>query len=202
MTSKQKLTILDVTRREGISSKTGRHYDMRIAECVLWQNTSEGEDAVVGTITLPDALKDVGKGEYLADFILTRSMEGQLVPRIIALQPYGDGARPSAPTKKQKLTILSVVRREGISSKTGRPYDMRTAQCVLWQATPDGDRAVVGTVPLPEIAKETGKGEYFAEMAMAQSMDGALVPRIVALQPYVSSTRPTATPKAAAAAAA
>ncbi|MCI3206463.1 cellulose synthase [Pandoraea capi] len=118
------------------------------------------------------------------------------------MQPYGDGTRPSTPVKKQKLTILSVVRREGISSKTGRPYDMRTAQCVLWQATPEGDRAVVGTVPLPDVAKESSKGEYFAEMAMAQSMDGSLVPRIVALQPYVSSTRPTATAKASAAAAA
>lgn len=200
MTSKQKLTILDVTRRQGVSSKTGRHYDMRIAECVLWQTTSEGEDAVVGTIMLPDVVKDASQGEYLAEFTLARSIDGQLVPRILALQPYGDGARPAAPAKKQKLTILNVVRREGISSKTGRPYDMRTAQCVLWQTTSEGDRAVVGTVSLPDVAKETSKGEYFAEFAMAQSMDGALVPRIVALQPYVSSARPTATAKSAAAA--
>jgi len=200
MSSKQKLTILDVTRRQGVSIKTGRAYDMRIAECILWQTTSEGEDAVVGTVTLPDAVKDATQGEYLAEFAFGRAFDGQLVPRILALQPYANGASPTAPAQKQKLTILSVVRREGISSKTGRPYDMRTAQCVIRQETSDGLRSVVGTVPLPEVAKDTTKGEYFAEFAMAQSMDGNLVPRIVALHPYVSDARPTATPKATVAA--
>lgn len=200
MTSKQKLTILEVTRRQGISSKTGRPYDMRIADCILWQTTSEGDDSVVGLITLPDVLKDSREGEYLAEFAFGRSFEGQLVPRIVALQPFGDGANPTSPIEKQRVSIINVVRREGISSKTGRPYDMRTAQCILWPNSSDGPRRIVGTITLPEFAKETPKGEYFAEFAMTQSMDCHLVPRIVALHPYVSDARPTATPKATAAA--
>nr|WP_150790909.1 cellulose synthase [Pandoraea iniqua] len=96
---------------------------------------------------------------------------------------------------KQKLTIVNVVRREGISSKTGRPYDMRTAQCVLWQMTSEGENTVVGTVTLPESLKDTANGEYIAEFALAQSMDGTLVPRIVSLLPFATSSRPI-TPKA------
>ncbi|VVD85180.1 cellulose synthase [Pandoraea fibrosis] len=101
-------------------------------------------------------------------------------------------------TSKQKLTILEVTRRQGISSKTGRPYDMRTTQCILWPNSSDDPRRIVGAITLPEFAKETPKGEYFAEFAMTQSMDCHLVPRIVALHPYVSDARPTATLKAAA----
>ncbi|MCI3204610.1 MULTISPECIES: cellulose synthase [Pandoraea] len=99
MPREQELTILDVTRRESISSKTGCHYDMRIAGAVLWRNTSEGEDAVVGTITLLDAVKGAGKGDYFAGFILARSMEGSLVPRIVALESYVSGTRPTATDK-------------------------------------------------------------------------------------------------------
>lgn len=99
-------------------------------------------------------------------------------------------------TSKQKLSIINVIRREGISSKTGRPYDMRTAQCVVEQATTDGvDQTIVGTINLPEAFKDTPKGEYLAEFALTQSIEGGLVPRIVSLQPYASSARPTASPK-------
>lgn len=99
MTSKQKLTILDVLRREGISSKTGRPYDMRTAQCVLKQTTSEGEQMIVGTIVLPETLKETPNGEYLAEFALTQSMEGQLIPRIVSLQPYATNAKPAAQSK-------------------------------------------------------------------------------------------------------
>lgn len=88
MSSKQKLTILDVIVRNGISQRTGKPYTMRTAQCVLEQSTTEGPQIVVGTITLPEAMKDHGKGEYLAEFALTQSREGELVPRIVSLQTY------------------------------------------------------------------------------------------------------------------
>lgn len=99
MTSKQKLIILDVMRLEGISSKTGRPYDMRTAQCVLYQSTSEGDQAVVGRVMLPDGLKETTKGEYLAEFAFSQSMDGHLVPRIVALHPCASGARPATSGK-------------------------------------------------------------------------------------------------------
>lgn len=101
MTSKQKLTIVDVIRREGVSSKTGRPYDMRTAQCILWQTTSEGEQTVVGTVTLPNSLKDTEKGDYIAEFALSQSMDGSLVPRIVSLLPFPTSAKPIASKASQ-----------------------------------------------------------------------------------------------------
>lgn len=90
MTSRQKLTIVDIVERSGTSQKTGRPYMMRTAQCILEQVTSEGSQCLVGTISLPDSLKDVPKGEYLAEFAFAQSREGQLVPRIVSLMPFGN----------------------------------------------------------------------------------------------------------------
>lgn len=96
MTSKQKLQIVDVIERSGVSQRTGKPYTMRNAQCVLHQFTPEGEQCVVGTIFLPESLKDCGRGEYLAEFAFSQSREGELVPRIVSLQPYGTVPKPVA----------------------------------------------------------------------------------------------------------
>lgn len=100
MTSRQKLTIVDVIERSGVSQKTGRPYTIRTAQCILEQVTSEGSQCLVGTIFLPDALKDAPRGEYLAEFALAQSREGELVPRLVSLQPFGSPrAQPKSESK-------------------------------------------------------------------------------------------------------
>lgn len=89
MSSRQKLTIVDVVARSGVSQKTGRPYSMHTAQCILHQVTSEGDQLLVGTISLPDKLKDSERGDYLAEFALAQSREGELVPRLVSLAPVG-----------------------------------------------------------------------------------------------------------------
>ncbi|AJY28032.1 cellulose synthase [Burkholderia pseudomallei] len=91
--SKQKLTILQVIQRGGISKRTGQPWEIHTAQCVLEQENSEGKQILVGTINLPAALKDSAPGDYLAEFALQQSMEGKLEPRIVSLAPFG---RPTA----------------------------------------------------------------------------------------------------------
>ncbi|ABN83768.1 cellulose synthase [Burkholderia pseudomallei] len=91
--SKQKLTILQVIQRGGISKRTGQPWEIHTAQCVLEQESSEGKQILVGTINLPAALKDSPTGDYLAEFALQQSMEGKLEPRIVSLVPFG---RPTA----------------------------------------------------------------------------------------------------------
>ncbi|AYE29146.1 hypothetical protein [Burkholderia pseudomallei] len=91
--SKQKLTILQVIQRGGISKRTGQPWEIHTAQCVLEQENSEGKQILVGTINLPAALKDSVPGDYLAEFALQQSMEGKLEPRIVSLAPFG---RPTA----------------------------------------------------------------------------------------------------------
>jgi hypothetical protein len=62
---------------------------MHTAQCILHQVTSEGEQLLVGTISLPDKLKDSERGDYLAEFALAQSREGELVPRLVSLSPVG-----------------------------------------------------------------------------------------------------------------
>src|SRR6266702_401769 len=87
--SKQKLTILEVAHRSGIAKKTGNPWAIHEAQCILEQENESGKSIVVGTINLPDALKDSPAGEYLADFSFFKSMDGKLEPRVVSLVPFG-----------------------------------------------------------------------------------------------------------------
>ncbi|MFX1735089.1 cellulose synthase [Paraburkholderia sp. A1RI_3L] len=91
--SKQKLTILSVNTRSGVSQKSGRPYTIREAQCILEQSVDGVSNIVVGVINLPEALADRDAGEYLAEFALAQGNgqdAGRLVPRIVSLVPYGN----------------------------------------------------------------------------------------------------------------
>ena len=103
MSSRQKLQIVDVIENSGISQRTGKPYTMRRAQCVLHQQTEEGEQCVVGTIFLPDSLKEHGRGEYLASFAFAQSREGELTPRIVSLEPF----TPVRPTAKSAASAAA-----------------------------------------------------------------------------------------------
>jgi hypothetical protein len=87
--NKQKLTILDVAHRSGTSKKTGNAWAIHEAQCILEQENEEGKSIVVGTINLPEVLKDAAPGDYLAEFSFFKSMEGKLEPRVVSLVPFG-----------------------------------------------------------------------------------------------------------------
>lgn len=94
--NKQKLTILSINVRSGVSQKSGRPYTIREAQCILEQSNDGVSNIVVGVINLPEPLADRTPGEYLAEFALTQGNgtdSGRLVPRITSLIPYGS-SRP------------------------------------------------------------------------------------------------------------
>lgn len=92
--SKQKLTIISINERSGVSQKTGRAYTIREAQCILEQSVDGAQKIVVGVINLPEALaKERSPGDYLAEFALDTGNgtdAGKLVPRIVSLIPYGN----------------------------------------------------------------------------------------------------------------
>jgi hypothetical protein len=85
---------------------------------------------------------------------------------------------------KQKLTILQVIQKGGTSKKTGLPWEIHAAQCVLEQETSEGKQILVGQINLPKDLKESQPGDYLAEFGLQQSMDGKLEARIVSLVPF------------------
>lgn len=89
----QKLKVLQVINRSGTSKKTGNAWSISSAQCVLEQEIEGKPQLLVGTINLPDSLKETEPGDYIANFAFFQSMEGRLEPRITSLQPWG---RPTA----------------------------------------------------------------------------------------------------------
>jgi len=95
--NKQKLTILQVIKRSGIAKRTGNAWEIHAAQCALEQSVDGEKQILVGIINLPDQLKAIEPGDYLADFAFFQSMEGKLEPRITSLVPFGvSGPRPKA----------------------------------------------------------------------------------------------------------
>lgn len=98
--AKQKLTILGIVETRGISKKTNKEFHIRTAHCALTQQAEDGgEQVVVGQINLPEKFKDVGAGDYLAEFAFGMGYgldQGRLVPQIISLTAFG----PAKPQPK------------------------------------------------------------------------------------------------------
>lgn len=95
--NKQKLTILDVAHRSGTSKKTGNAWAIHEAQCILEQEDANGKSVVVGTINLPDTLKESAPGDYLAEFSFFKSMDGKLEPRVVSLVPFGTPGAKAKP---------------------------------------------------------------------------------------------------------
>lgn len=100
---------------------------------------------------------------------------------------------------KQKLNIVEVVTRSGFAKRTGNPWMIHEAQCILEQETEKGRELLVGTINLDDKLKEA-RGEFIAEFAMFRTMDGKLEARVVALV-ALGAQKPTAKPGAGALAA-
>lgn len=95
----------------------------------------------------------------------------------------------------QKMTILAINVKEGVSSKTGRPYKIFDAQCVITSQREGKEPEVqVGTILLHESLKDTAPGDYLPSFHFSVR-DGQLWPVVSQLRSL--DQRPVASPKAA-----
>ena len=103
MSNTQKLTIIAINSRNGVSAKTGRPYSMHEAQCILTEGVPDANGVVseqfkVGRVNVADELKDTTPGDYLADYKLFVSRDGELVARIVGLKALN--MRPAANAQK------------------------------------------------------------------------------------------------------
>jgi hypothetical protein len=95
---------------------------------------------------------------------------------------------------KNLLEILSINVQSGVSKKTGQPFSLPKAQCIL----KSGDGTIrIGELMLPKDMAETKPGKYLAEFELDVSFDLRVVPRVIALHAYAD--KPVLSPAAAAA---
>lgn len=88
---------------------------------------------------------------------------------------------------KQKLTILSINTRSGTSQKTGRPYAIHEAQCILQGVVEGVEKIVVGVINLSEELAKSQPGEYLADFSLSPGRggdSGRLVAQVVSLVPF------------------
>lgn len=82
-----------------------------------------------------------------------------------------------------KLTILAINSRSGTSQKTGRPYSMHEAQCVITaQREGQPEQINVGTVMVADALKDTPPGDYLPDFG-TRVRDGRIDFEVVGLKP-------------------
>lgn len=92
-----------------------------------------------------------------------------------------------------KIQVVDVRVQEGTAKKTGQPYRIAEAQCILFPSEP-GAGMLVGKLQIPKGMDDPEPGEYLAEFRMAQFQDGSLGARLHKLSPV--APKPQAQPAA------
>lgn len=88
----------------------------------------------------------------------------------------------SAVDNKHLIEIIAINVDGGISKKTGLPWQMHKAQCVV--RGPDNS-IQIGELLLPrDLAENTTPGNYLAEFELGVSFERVIVPRITVLHPH------------------
>lgn len=91
----------------------------------------------------------------------------------------------SAIDNKHLIEILAINLQSGVSKKSGLPYAIHKAQCVV--RGPD-QSTQIGEMNIPkELADKTPPGKYLAEFELGVSFERLVVPRIVALHPWAET---------------
>lgn len=99
----------------------------------------------------------------------------------------------SAVDNKHLIEILAVNPEGGVSKKTGLPWQMYKAQCVI--KGPDNS-IKIGELNLSDKMKDTAPGKYLAEFELGVSFENKVIPLLTKLHPYGDTAKPAPAPAA------
>lgn len=77
-----------------------------------------------------------------------------------------------------RIQIIAITENKGVSKKTGMPYHIREAQCIV--NTGNGQK--VGVISLPQALFDTMPGQYDATFEVDIDMDKRVVARLTELK--------------------
>jgi hypothetical protein len=100
---------------------------------------------------------------------------------------------------KNTIQILHVTQRTGLSQKSGKPYDMRSAQCIVHKVNRDTGaiEPLIGELLLPEQFKEIKPGTYEVEFEAGIGLEKRVVGQVVTMVPVVEGGSKASAAKAA-----
>jgi len=99
---KNTIQIIHVVPLTGVAKKSGNHYDMRLAQCVV-QKVDRDTGAVtplIGELVLPERFKEIQPGTYEVEFevaIDNSKRVGAVVSTIVPVTAGRSQAAPAAP---------------------------------------------------------------------------------------------------------
>lgn len=92
------IQILYVNKVSGRSSKTGRDYDLRMAQCIVERLDENGMPApLIGELVLPEKFKDTAPGRYEVTFEVAVSQDKRIGSVVSSITPAPAAQRAAAP---------------------------------------------------------------------------------------------------------
>jgi len=84
------------------------------------------------------------------------------------------------------LSYIKVIKvnelRKGVSKKTGNPYEMQDAECLL--LAEDGTPSTVGVLMIPkDLLGKVTPGDYAASFTLGTDMERRIIARVTELRP-------------------
>lgn len=90
---------------------------------------------------------------------------------------------------KHLIEILTIISESGISKKTGQPWQMWKAQCVIR----GGDNDIkVGVLNVSEKMKDTPPGKYLAEFELGVNFENKVIPLLTKLHAHGDTAKAVA----------
>lgn len=83
---------------------------------------------------------------------------------------------------KHLIEVIAINVQSGTSKKTGNPYAIHKAQCVV--RGPDNSVQIGELKISKELAEKTPPGKYLAEFELGVSFERLVVPLVTALHPW------------------
>lgn len=117
--------------------------------------------------------------------------------RIVTLALVGDLIERQM--MKNTIQILHVTQRTGLSQKTGKPYDMRSAQCIVHKVNRDTGvvEPLIGELMLPERFKESKPGTYEVEFEVSIDKEKRVGAQVATMVPVAEVSGKASSAKAA-----
>jgi hypothetical protein len=92
------INILYVSKVAGFSKKSGKDYDLRMAQCVVEKADQDGNPTpMIGELLLPEKFKDTAPGRYEVTFEVAVSQDKRIGSVVASMAPAPAAGRSPAP---------------------------------------------------------------------------------------------------------
>jgi hypothetical protein len=100
---KNTIQIIHVVPLTGVAKKSGNHYDMRLAQCIVQKPNRETGviEPLIGELVLPERFKDTLPGTYEVEFEVAIDNAKRVGAQVASITPVVTGRAAPSPAAVQ-----------------------------------------------------------------------------------------------------